>query len=373
MFAAAGVWPLLAFLAAGADRTVREELAEALGVPAGEAVEQAAVRARDLLDVLGAVPGVGAAIGLWTRDDLLLEARWLAAVGAGTHERLTGDPAVDRDRLDAWADSRTDGMIRSMPLEPLRSTRLVLAGALTVRTRWQQAFRPSRHQAAAGPWAGRPLAALHLDSSALFDRLAVAETAAGPVTEVRLPGDTDIDVHLVIGPAAAPLGAVLAAGLDLLDGRAVRTPAAALAHGDEWPGLTVRSADSAQPGDRLALTTVPFTVRTRHDLLQHARLLGLRTASRVGSFTGITSTEPLVVTQAAQSATATFGGLGFEAGAVTAVGMSRGAAARRPGHRVTVADAVFDRPFAFLAVHRTSGLAIAAGWVGEPAEHEDVS
>ncbi|WP_371497724.1 hypothetical protein OG871_17385 [Kitasatospora sp. NBC_00374] len=364
---AVGVWPLLAFLAAGADRPVRAELAEALGLPA----EGAAERARALLDTVRGLPGASAAIGLWTRKDLHLDEGWLAELGPGAHARLTGDPAVDRARLNAWADHRTGGLIRTMPVQPDPTLRLVLASALIVRTEWLHPFGPTRIRPAAGPWGGRELAALHVDSPALYDRLAVADTAAGPVTEVRLPGTGDIDVHLLTGTADAPLAAVLAAGLDLLDGRTPRSPARAATRpdGGRWPALTVREEESARPGNRLALTTVPFTVDAEHDLLARAGLFGLATASGPGGFPGIAPAEPLFVSQAGQSATATFGRLGFEAAAVTAMTMSRRSVGQRPpGGRITVAEVLLDRPFAFLAVHRPSGLALAAGWVTEPSD-----
>ncbi|MFJ8635943.1 hypothetical protein [Streptomyces sp. NPDC093568] len=55
VFSAAGVWPLLAFLADGADGTARAELADAVGLPA----EEAAGAARELL---GAMAAMGCAV-----------------------------------------------------------------------------------------------------------------------------------------------------------------------------------------------------------------------------------------------------------------------------------------------------------------------
>ncbi|WP_431676720.1 serpin family protein [Kitasatospora sp. KL5] len=363
VFTAVGVWPLLAFLAAGADEPVRRELEEVLGAHA----EDAAGRARDLLAVLRELPGTSAAIGLWTREHLVVEPQWLACLGPGSHARLTGDPAEDQATMDAWASDRTDGIIERMPVRATDILLLVLASAVTVRTRWLRPFGPTLLRPGAGPWAGRLLTALTVDAADLFDRLAVAETAAGPVTEVRLPGTGDVDVHLLAGEADAPLGAVLSAGLDLVAQRCRRIPVTALPTGSEWPGLTVRAADSLQPHDRLALTTVPFALTGEHDLLDRPPVFGLATATEKGGFSGISRSEPLAVSSARQNAAATFGAHGFEASAVTAVGMSRSAAGfSRPLHRITLAEAVFDRPFAFLAVHRPSALPLAAGWITEP-------
>ncbi|WP_030268197.1 serpin family protein [Streptomyces sp. NRRL B-24484] len=365
VFTAVGVWPLLGFLAAGADGAARKELEEALGLPA----EEAARRGRELLALLRDVPGAGAAVGLWTAGGIRPEPAWLAEVGGHTRGTLKGVPAIDRLVLDRWARKHTGGLVRSMPLDVGPGLLLVLASAVAVRTRWRHAFGETWRHSGSGPWAGRAIAALGLDSTELFDHLAVAETAAGPVTEVRLPGTAETDVHLLLGAEDAPLGEVLAAGVALLDGRARRIPAAGLPTGGQWPGLTIDTWDSTTPGNRLDLTTAAFTVDTTHDLLERAETFGLAAARDQDSFPGICRTPPLRVTQAKQRATAVFGARGFEAAAVTAVGMSRGMPAPPSVlHRVTVARACVDRPFAFLAVHRPTGLVLAGGWITEPAD-----
>ncbi|MEU9387406.1 proteinase inhibitor I4 serpin, partial [Streptomyces sp. NPDC048279] len=59
VFSAAGVWPLLAFLAEGAAGPARDELTRAVGLQA----DQAAAGARELLGGLASMHGVGAAGG----------------------------------------------------------------------------------------------------------------------------------------------------------------------------------------------------------------------------------------------------------------------------------------------------------------------
>lgn len=68
VFSAAGVWPLLGFLADGAGGAARAELAEAVGVPA----EHAAFAARELLDAMAGIRGLDSALGLWTKRTLEL-------------------------------------------------------------------------------------------------------------------------------------------------------------------------------------------------------------------------------------------------------------------------------------------------------------
>lgn len=121
----------------------------------------------------------------------------------------------------------------------------------------------------------------------------------------------------------------------------------------------------------LNIETVAFEVQAEHDLLAPAGLFGLASASdtRTGHFPGVSS-EPLAVGSARQSAVARFHAEGFEAAAVTSIGMV-GAGIPRFKYRVRRAQVAFHRPFGFLAVHRTSRLVLAAGWVADPVLHEE--
>ena len=80
------------------------------------------------------------------------------------------------------------------------------------------------------------------------------------------------------------------------------------------------------------------------------------------------------MTKAVQDAVAEFSATGFRAAAVTAIGMF-GAAMPTQRYEVRHVAVTFDRPFAYYAVHRDSGLILVAGWVGEPvrARDQDVS
>ncbi|ROR45370.1 serine protease inhibitor [Kitasatospora cineracea] len=365
VWTALGVWPLLAMLAAGANGPARAELERALGVPA----EQAPAVARELLAQVRAVPGCAAALGLWTADGVAVEPGWVAELGAPLWGRLSGDPFEDRAVLDRWAREWTGGLVPRMPVDPAGAL-LVLASAVAVRTRWLRPFQEGRFQVLEGPWAGRDFAQLSVSGPELFERIAVAESSAGRVTEVRVAGTGEVDVHLVLGePGAAP-GAVVAAGFELVAGAARRTPVAGLPDGVQGPGLQLSTVDSPVPQHLGALNTAAFRVRAEHDLLVAARLFGLGTAAQDGDhFRGISRSTPLKVARAQQAATAEFSAQGFEAGAVTAVVMAPGSAMFAPlqQYRIRVAAARFDRPFAFLALHRPTGLVLMAGWVAEPA------
>ncbi|MFD5142150.1 serpin family protein [Streptomyces sp. NPDC058401] len=364
VFTAAGVWPLLALLADGADGPARGELEEALGIPAGTA----AGAAGELLASLDGVRGLRAATGLWTRRDLPLEAGWSGRLPAGARAVLSGDENTDRKALDAWAADRTGGLVERMPVEAGPGADLVLASALALHLTWEQPFAERPVRSAHGPWGGRSLRGLAL-THAFPERVRVARGPAGPVTLLRVPGAPGargVDVHLVLGePGAAP-GDVLTAGISEVTGALASSTAGELPDGGAGPGLSLRTVDSARPGPVVRVGTVAFDIRAEHDLLAHAALFGLASAAaRPGHFPGV-SAVPLAVGSARQSAVARFHAEGFEAAAVTAVGMSRGAARVR-SYRVREAAFEVDRPFGFLAVDRESGLVLFAGWIADPA------
>ncbi|GAA5022491.1 hypothetical protein GCM10025734_78740 [Kitasatospora paranensis] len=363
MFTAAGLWPLLAALADGADGTARRELADAVGVPA----EGAAGHARELIAALRRLPGVGAAIGLWTKPGLPVSASWTARLPADVHEVLATDGA--QARLDAWAARHSNGLVESFPLEVTEDTQLVLASALAVRTEWLRPFVPSVLCPEAGPWAERAIAALYR-RTALLDRLAVADTPAGPVSELRVLGTGGIDVHLLLGEETAAPGQVLSAGLGLLARRHPRVTGDLLPYGTPGPGVTVSRSLAYRPEQWLDVVTPRFTVAAGHDLLRSPRTFGLVAASCPdrGHFPGIAGDFPLAVEAAAQNATASFSARGFRAAAISAIAVAAGGIPPKPPYRVREVEFRVDRPFGFLAVHRTSRLVLAAGWVERPDE-----
>ncbi|MCX5560470.1 serpin family protein [Streptomyces sp. NBC_00038] len=371
VFSAAGVWPLLAFLADGAGGAARAELAEAVGLPAGEA----AGAGRELLGALGGMRGVDAALGLWTGRTLPVREEWAAGLPADTFGVLSGDVAADKAALDAWASKRTGGLIERMPVPLDEETLLVLASALALRTEWLRPFEPEQLWPASGPWKDRRLAGLWRTTS-LLDRIGVADTPEGAVTELKVLGTTGVDIHLLLGEERMSAGQVLATGVDILERRRRAIPGDQLPYGEAGPGLDVRQVRRHRPTPpSLTVTTVAFDFSAEHDLLEQPRLFGLGTATddSRGHFPGV-SAEPLAVGSARQAATTAFNEKGFRAAAVTAIaGIAGAAPAERPAPRyvTTEIDAVFDRPFGFLALHRTSRLVLAAGWVTDPKPYRE--
>jgi serine protease inhibitor len=371
VWSALGVWPLLAFLADGADDATRTELAAALGL----APEDAAGAARDLLASLNKSPAVSAALGVWTRDQVRLHQTWLDRLPQDVHGELTGVPGEDQKKLDAWASDRTDGLIPQLPIPITPDTMLVLASALSVSLGWRQQFDQGPAKSTS-PWARHGRLSALFRSSGDLSVLRVADTPIGQVTAVTVEGDRDVDVHLVLGPEDRTPAEVLTIGVDLAAMDSPGAPRHPMTRGTELPvgaagpGVQVHLTEAFTPRDQLVTMTVPFRVAARHDLLEHAELFGLRHAMTGpdGHFPGI-SDFPLCVERAVQDAFAEFSAVGFKAGVVTAMAaVPMGMPPQK--YQVRTVSAIFDRPFAFYAVDRASGLILVAGWIAEPTHQE---
>lgn len=346
VLAGCAVWPLLALLAGAADGPARSELATAVNMNANHAHE-AALR---LVDTLAGADTVAAALGLWLRKDIEPHPQWVASLPHDTVRTIT-----DQAALDTWAREHTQGLIGTLPVELTADTAILLASALVARTTWAQPFHDDVLKPTAGPWRGHRGPGLARHCAALRDAaLLVTEPA---VTRAVVRGEADLDVHLLLGDG--PPAQVLGAGFSALNGLVdIHTD---LAPGVTGPGLTVRNTRATS--DVLALRLPPFEIRSRHDLLAQHKLFGLGTVTDTshGHLPAI-STVPLAVDRACQQVLARFTREGFEAAAVTAMGVAVAAAFHPTRNTVEVAI-TFDRPFGFLAVHRPTQLVIVAGWV----------
>jgi hypothetical protein len=189
------------------------------------------------------------------------------------------------------------------------------------------------------------------------------------VTTVEVRGDKDVSVYLALADEDAAPGAVVGEAIRIVGQSVDGHRGSSLRKGNVAPGLTVHVSRSRDPESILSLSTVPFRIDSDHDLLENRDLFGLETATDAsrGHFPRI-SPVPLAVQQAKQSAMAAFSAEGFEAAAVTAAGAMLGSAGWNDPlpHRSIQVTVTFDRPFAFVAVHRPSHLVLVAGWVADP-------
>jgi serine protease inhibitor len=347
-----GVWPLLAIVADAAGGEARAELAAATGIDPEGGTEAGLA----MIEALAATDGVRAALGLWSRPDLPIRPEWSARLPPEIQDRFSGDLERDRARLDEWASSRTDGLIKKMPIRISPATLLLLASALTIRTTWRQPFRTG--SAARAGW---PLMTRTTDDPGIV-------RATADVTCVRIEGDNGIDVELVIGAASAAPAHVLSAGFAVVVDGAQAVAGAELPDGRPGHGIAVEQVVSTSDSLQCVVEAPKFTVRASHDLTAFPDVFGLATVTDASQqrLPGI-SDQPLAVDRAAQDAMAEFTETGFRAAAVTAISMIAASMVRQireyEVRRVTV---TFDRPYGFLAVHRDSGLVLVAGWVTVP-------
>ena len=118
----AGLWPLLALLAAAADEPAGAELAAALGQPTDTAQQDALA----IIDLLRGGRSANAALGIWTATTF----SWIK-IGPRRCPAGWWKLSPIRRALDQWAAEQTGGLIDEFPLTITEATALVLASALT--------------------------------------------------------------------------------------------------------------------------------------------------------------------------------------------------------------------------------------------------
>jgi hypothetical protein len=366
-----GAWLLLALAAPASTGPDRVALSEVLGCD----VDEAAGAAADLL--ANPHPLVASAAAIWTarRAQLTPEfARWRERLPA---EVTTGD-LPGQAALDGWAREHTFGLIDRFPIQD-DSLYLVLATALATKVSWQTPFdlAPAASLGTASPWASR------------LDR--VLRTPPRPRGHVQFiamtPGAGEVITHLataagglfVISVAAGPevaAGDVLAAAHDLGRRYAAglqvdRRDLADLPVG-EAPLWRVREVTAT--ADSCIAVLPAWSARSDHNL-----------TDPVLGFTAVKDAlapraDPW---QARQSALARYSRTGFEAAAVTAIGIAL--AARMPGRHREV-ELRFGHPYAAVAIatapdvpgepagaHTSPwhGLPVFSAWVSDPEDPAD--
>lgn len=352
-----GIWPLLAVLATGAAEDTREELLQAAGLDIGQAAYVTAA----LLDAVRSAPALRFALATWAGPTVALDPEWVAGLPVDAIGSLTGDPAVDRPVLDDWASRNTGGLIERMPVDLDQPIELLLASALSVRTKWRTPFEERYLPFESGPWQGRGKV---LAASYGEEVLRVGPDAA----VLTVPGDGDIDVLLALGREKTPPQEVMSRLFDAAADPGWGRPAGELPSGSPPVGVVVQryKGETPQTGAETTAVVPAFTLDSDLDLLEDAADLGLELASddELAQFDRMAA-QRLYVSQARQSCTAVFSATGFEAAAVTAMSMAYMGFPQQDHERVRTV-VTFNRPFAYLARHRPSGLIIIGGWVAEP-------
>ncbi len=352
-----GAWLLLALCGPATAGGERETVTEALGI--GTAA--AAAAASNLL--ASPHPLVAAVAAVWNRPGAV-DQTWLDGLPAAVER---GDMPSQAE-LDAWARRGTSGLIERFPIVIDEAFYLLLASALATRVSWQCPFdtAPGAALGRSSPWASRLdrvlRSPLHPGHTAFIAATPEAGDVAVHIGEAR----GGLAVASVIASPGIQPGDVLAAAHQLAVAHVLGRPTGRrslfdLPLGDAplWSVSQERSA----AGDRERCTAVlpAWSAGSEHDL-SDPRLGFAAAAAALGHG------DPW---KARQTCTASYSRIGFEAAAVTAVGIRL--AARMPSRgRLRTAELRFGHPYAVVAVTAgesptaASGQPVRTPWHGLP-------
>jgi hypothetical protein len=364
-----GLWLLLATVSPLAALDEARELRDALGLKPNEAAPAAANL------IATPHPALGATVALWRRRGQVTPGfrAWTELLPPAITTGEVPTPA----EADAWADRGTSSLISRFPLPITELTSIVLASALATDVTWKHAFTVCPSANLRGPWAERVRSVLR--APAVAWQGIVDTEAAGTVACHRARSVEGLDVLSVLAaPEVAPaqVHAALREVNRVIHVRSTRARQRTLyelpLRGHAWEIEEVADADC--PLELFDTYLPAWEVTASHDLtgapgmdaalrvLRREIVPGLREASRV---------------EARQSALARFTARGFQAAAVTGLGL-RGLGGPEPAPHLPARRATlrFNRPYAVLAsvtdgaAEPWRGMPVFSAWVAEPMEAE---
>jgi hypothetical protein len=361
-----GAWLLLALCAPAAGSRTRAELEEVLGADAVTAGRAAA----ELL--ASPHPLVAAAAAVWQRPDVQAKTEanaWLQGLPSAVAKGVLPAQA----ELDEWARRKTFGLIERFPLQVRPTTLLMLATALATKVTWQVPFAlaPGAELGAASRWSA--LEHVLRSPSGRWHRQYIASTRRAGDVAVHFAdaaGDTGgLRVLSVIAEPEVPAIDVLAAAHEVAGGAAQKS-LFDLPLGDR-PMWTIREEEAERlPSARVEVceAVLPaWSARSEHKLDDPE--FGFQAAGRA-----VTAELDLgdTATEATQAAMAKYTRTGFEAAAVTAMGLRAASMMREQKGVRRVAQLRFAHPYAVVAVAREDGspwndLPVFSAWVADPS------
>lgn len=372
-----GAWLLLALAAPACAGDDLRQITEILGADA----DAAAGFAAELLAHPHPVVHAGAAIWGGPAADARI-ASWQAGLPA----QVDTGPVPGQADLDAWARRQTEGLIDRFPVGGGDTVLWLLATALATRVSWERPFdlAPASALGPASPWAETLTQVLRTPRRQVpgHDQFIAATDTAG---EVAVHAASARDGLVVVSVAAAPevpaadvlsaaydLGTAFAAGRPLTRRSLFDLP---LGDGATWT-ITEEHVGTTTPDGREERCTAVLPAWSAHSAHQ-------LTDPRLGFATVRHALDPVDPWQASQAAMARYTRTGFEAAAVTALGIALSAVTRKPGVRRT-AELRFGHPFAVVAVATDNvtpprhhdpvpaspwhGLPVFSAWVASPED-----
>lgn len=339
----------LALLAEGARGGTASSLDEALGADGEERSAAYNALQAELLeydgdpgvaqeDELPDTPVLHLADQAVLDDDLVVEDAYLDALassfdaGVQRTDLATGE---GKAVLDAWVNHHTGGLIEESAITPDDELRLVLQNAILLAARWRTPFEEhaTRDEDFTGPDGTVPVEMLH--GTELW-----AHAESGGWAAVRLPYSEGFRADVLLPPPGTDPAQV----------------------SDSTLAELTSALDAAEPRPvDLAMPTLELEPPTL-DLLPALADAGLGGLSEEPDLTGITTSEPLRVSQAWQQAYLRLDEEGTVAAAVTEMGAEVSAA-------IPLDDPVemtVDRPYLLQITHSDTALPLFLAAVHDP-------
>jgi hypothetical protein len=336
-----GAWLLLALVAPAAEGERREEIEEALGLPADEAAAFARILIED------PHPAIATALAAWTRNQGEALAPW-----------LNGLPArVERGELlenvDAWVRKATAGQIERLPVEIDPLAVLLFVAAVAAAGKWHEPFGllPAS-RLGESPWASEVENVLTATDAGHGIRMTQSAGLVG--VHVRPTREAFIVTSVIAAPEVPPEKVIAAAHEVAFGVRPTFLFDLPSGEGHAWT-ITEREVPEAHPGSRTQSGRVFLPAWKAEaapiDLLSDRRF-GFRAVA--DALIALLPPNPLGwLANAAQATTATYDRHGFSAASVTSIEILEGMAL--PPEKTEVGlhrhvEIRFGRPYAVVAV-----------------------
>jgi hypothetical protein len=377
-----GAWLMLALAGPACSGDDVPQLEEILGTDAGTA-------ARFAGELLACPhPLVHAAAAVWGGDGSGGGDGRVASWLAGLPPQVGTGPVPGQAELDAWTRHHTAGLIGQFPIENDGTLIWLLATALAARVSWERPFdlAPASALGSPSPWTATLTGVLRTPGGPEggpvpgHDQFIAVTDAVGEVAvhAARARGGL-----LVVSVAAAPeiaAAEVMSAAYQVGTALAADRPLTRRSLFDlplgEAPAWTIReeSAETEAPDrreERYTAVLPAWSAHSTHELED----------PRLGFAMVRHALDPIDPWAARQAAMARYTRVGFEAGAVSGLGVMLSMPFYRPGVRRT-AELRFGHPFAVVAVCDAEhpfryppaprspwhGLVVFSAWVADPED-----
>jgi hypothetical protein len=376
-----GAWMLVALCSTLAGEDQLNGLTAILGAEPGAAANFAAGLLSD------PHPLVGAGAAAWVQEAVMTERvrQWRESLPQVVD---TGDiPTVKQ--ADTWAEERTLGLIKRFPATITPDVVCLLATALATKVSWEVPFAVVDAQALdPSPWAGQLQRVLRAPQGDPRHRRFIADTDRAGTVAVHLTGARGglLVGSVIAADSNAPPGDVLAAAEAMVTAEARQRGSVdatslfdlPLGSTQIWT-ITEEPAEIEGPDgrdERIDTVLPAWSADTELDL--NDETLGFPAVARIVAAALELSTLRF---EARQAAVARYSAVGFEAAAVTMLGIAMSSRTTRAGLR-RLATVRFGHPFAVVAavsdtrfgepVSPWHGLPVFSAWVSEPSDAEAV-